>query len=503
MSIIRILQTNLAWINELPEALTNWEIEQKFRRLSLLWILTLFIIGIFFWGNFLNWGNTALDFEDWGVINLPRLEFFSEALRTNRLPLHMVYPAFDGQEQPLHRLTDRYFAMPDVITTPQILLLKFINISQFVFIDILIHYTIATIGLLWFRQKYKLSLLSYGFLFLIFNFNGYIQSHYAVGQMTWAGYFLFPVFVALLIQFAEGQQNWIWVSKISFLLCYMVFAGSEHHFAWALIFLGVFALVSWDNIKWIIIAGLSAGLLSAARLLPPVFTVLQLNQKGGSNLFIGYPTVLDVFRSLSILATPAERNFVPSGLSWLSHWEFDIYVGLIGSAFIIYFGIFSWLKNARRYPALRSLFMPTFVIFILTIGHLFALVRELHIPFLDGERVPSRMIGLPLAVFILIAVIYFQSWLDQKQKTSSLVIVVSSMLLLIGSDLWRHADLWNLEAVRDTFGPAQMALTGSFVSDHIDPSYSITIIIGILISICTGFFLLLRSWQELHLKPKS
>jgi len=492
--------TKMDWVKEIPDAFLDRQIEKKFRWLGNLWIVTLYIVGAFFWGNFLNWTRTPLDFEDWGVINSPRLDFFADMFRDDKLPLHMVYPKMEGQEHPLHRLTDRYLAIPDVITTPQILLLKFLSINKFIYIDILINFTIATFGLLWFRQKYNLSLLAYGVLFLLFNFNGYIQSHYAIGHITWAGYFLFPLFIALLIQFVEGQQNWIWVSKLSFLLCYMVLAGSQHHFTWALIFLGVFALVCWDKIKWIIAAGFFAGLLSAVRLLPPILIISHVYDDGGNRLLTGYPTIVEIFRSLVILVQPSEQNFVSSDVSWLRHWEFDIYIGLIGSIFIIYFGIFSWVKNAKRYPALQKLFIPTLVVLILTIGHVYSLVRKLHIPLLDGERVPSRMIGLPLVVVILIAVIYFQNWLDEKHVTRFVVWALGfSVLFLIGNDLWTHAEIWNLESMRAAFGPAELTLAGSSVGNHPDQPYFMIIILGTLLSTLTGLFLLYRSWREYKL----
>jgi len=489
----------MAWAGEAPYAFIDSQIEKKFRWLVIIWILGLYIAGIFFWGSFLNWTKAPLDFEDWGVINLPRLGFFSEVLHTNRFPLHMVYPKIDNQDHPLHLLTDRYLALPDVITTPQILLLKFLDVNHFVFVDLLIHFTIATFSLLWFRRKYNLSMFAYGILFLLFNFNGYIQSHYAVGHMTWAGYFLFPSFIALLIQFSEGQQNWLWVTKISFLLCYMVLAGSQHHFTWALIFLGVFALIYWDKIKWIITAGFFAGMLSAVRLLPPIFILSKVRETDINGLLIGYPTVLDVLRSMAILAQPIERNFVPSGISWLGHWEFDIYLGLIGSMFVVYFGMYHWIKNAQRHPHLQKLFIPSLVVFLLTLGHMYMLVRSLHIPLLDSERVPSRMIGLPLVVLILVAVIYLQNWLDQKRKTGTLILIFSAMFILISNDLWAHSAAWNLEAARKTFGPVQLELSKSLVSNHPDQPYFFVIILGTLISTLVGVFLLFRSWREYRL----
>jgi hypothetical protein len=264
-----------------------------------------------------------------------------------------------------------------------------------------------------------------------------------------------------------------------------------------LIFLGILALVCWDKLKWIIAAGFFAGMLSAVRLLPPVLIISHVYDEGGNRLLPGYPTIADVFRSLAILVQPNAQDFVRSGVIWLMHWEFNIYVGLVGSLFIIYFGMFRWFRNAQRHPSLQKLLLPTLIVFILTVGHLYGFLRQFHIPLLDGERVPSRMIGLPLAVMILIAAIYFQAWLDEKPKMNLLVVVLSfSMFILIAKDLWSHSEAWKLSAMRTAFGPVQMALAGSSVGNHPDQPYFMVIVLGMFLSLFSGIFLLFRSWRE-------
>jgi hypothetical protein len=481
----------------LTGALIDRQVEKNFRWLGIIWLLALYAAGLFFWGNFLDWGKTSLDFEDWGQINSPRLDFIRDALQSGQLPLHMKYEEFEGQESPLRRLTDRFLSMPDVLATPQTLLLMRFGILVFVFVDLFIQYTIGTVGLLLFRQKYNLSLLAFTILFLLFQFNGYIQSHYGVGHITWAGYFLFPLFIALLIQFVEGEQNWTWVAKVAFLLFYMVLAGSEHHFIWIMIFLGVFALVCFDKIGWILAAGLFAGLLSAFRLLPPVLIVQNVQSWGINAMAPGYPTTLDVLRSMTVLVPPATRNFVATGIDWLRHWEFDIYVGLVGTAFILYFGLMCWLMDRERFPAFQKLFLPTLVVFLLTIGNMYAVVRALPLPFFEGERVPSRMIGLPLAVIILITAVYFQSWLDEKRVPRPLILALGlAMLILLGNDLWMHAQSWNVETFRDAFGPVKMTLAGSAVINHPDQPYFTVLTVGTICTLLTGLFLLYKVWQE-------
>ncbi|HSJ88071.1 MAG TPA: hypothetical protein VK909_12735 [Anaerolineales bacterium] len=483
-------------IRDLPYALIDRQLEQKFRWLSFLWIAFLYVAGLYFWCNFLNWTRTPLDFQDWGVINVPRLDFFRDALRSGQMPLHMNYGKITEQVPPLHG-TDRYFSVPDVITTPQSLLLLGLTINQFVLIDLLLHFTLASLGLLWFRRKYGLSLFSFGILFLLFNFNGYIQSHYAVGHITWMGYFLFPFFIALVIQAVEEPPSWIWVAKISFLLLYMLLVGSQHHFTWTLIFLSVLALVCWKKWKWIFWAGLSSGLLGAIRLLPPILILQDMYTGSGNRLLPGYPVLLDVLRSLAIIVRPDEPY---RGSANVGYWEFDIYVGLMGTLFLLYFGVYQWLKNGDLYPSLQKLFIPTVVIFLLTIGKIFAVVRASRIPFFEGERAPSRMIGLPLTVIIIVAVIYYHRWLEQAAITKPVLLLLNILLLaFLANDLWAHARVWNLESVRTTFGPVQMLLSENSIGDRTDRRYLAILLMGMLLSVSTGLFLAYRIQKERQL----
>ena len=481
-----------------PDIFLDPHVRDTHRGLFIIWVTALYIFGILFWGNFLNWTKTPLDFEDWGVINLPRLDFMSDALRNGHWPLHMDYPKFDGQDHPLHRITDRYLTMPDVITTPQTLLLKWIGINVFVYLDLIIQFTIGTLGLLWFQRKYNLSMLAYGFLFLLFGMNGYIQAHYAVGHITWAGYFLFPWVMALLIGFFERQGNWHWVAAFSLLLFYMVLAGSQHHFTWVLIFLAFCGLVQVNGIRWVIGAGLFAGLLSAIRLLPPVLVLSNFYDTHINKLLVGYPTALDLLRSLVVLVEPGNRNFVETGIPWLSHWEFDVYVGLAGALFVGYFGVYGWIRSLKERQVLSRFILPTLAIVTLTVGHFYEWIRALHIPLLDGERVPSRMIGLPLAVIIILATVFFQGWIDRQHQRRSVIFFLGVFLfLIIGNDLWAHSLLWNLNSVRETFGPVQISLAGSSVVNHADQPYFAVLIGGLGLSTLAGIFLLYQIWREI------
>ena len=127
--------------------------------------------GVFLWGKFLNWGDIPFDWLDWAEINAPRTAFLKDAVTKGVLPLHMP------DSSALRGVTDRFMSIPDALLSPQILLLRFMDVGTFFLVDTLLLYTIGMFGLLWFRRRYSLSLASFSALFLLFNFNGHILAH--------------------------------------------------------------------------------------------------------------------------------------------------------------------------------------------------------------------------------------------------------------------------------------------------------------------------------------
>src|SRR5215208_7648674 len=108
----RLLPTN--WnISEVIQALFDHDVEKRYPIVSIVWLSLLYLAGLYFWGVFFNWRQTPLNYHDWKQINIPRLDVIRDALVYGELPLHVTNEKF------LHSITDRFFAMPDVITTPQ------------------------------------------------------------------------------------------------------------------------------------------------------------------------------------------------------------------------------------------------------------------------------------------------------------------------------------------------------------------------------------------------
>lgn len=479
-------------LNILLDALFSFPIENQVRFLRPLWLVGLYFAGFFLWGKFFSWGTAPVDFFDWAYINIPRIDFIQDALRNGLLPLHMADTAA------LHDISDRFFTLPDVITTPQMLLLLFTTIQNYIFFDILFHYSIGFLGLLWFRRKYNLSLAVFSALFFLFNFNGYILTHYSVGHFTWSAYFLFPLFFALMICFANGEQGWRWVSSVSFLLFYMVLAGSQHHFVWLLIYMGIFALVLWRRSKWIWIAIASAGLLSAVRLLPPVLQLADYHKKAIFNAVYGYPSLAHLLYSMSFIQLPTESPIKYFSLNLYSenYWDFNIYIGILGTGFLLYFGVYRWLQGSGL--RFRPFILPTFVLLALAIDSTYWLVRLTDIPLFASERATMRIAGVPLVWLLLMAAIAFQQWWDARkpgvdQKT---IYFITFGLMLI--DLWSNLKVWRPVEIKPYFEPVVLNIAGNSVVNHIDLPYTNTLLIGLGLTLTTALFLFYSSWREVR-----
>jgi hypothetical protein len=471
------------------DALYSPEPAKEFRIWIIIGLIGLYLFGLFFWGMFFSFGKIPLNFHDWAEVNAARIAFVKDALQKGVLPLHMQETAH------LHNMTDRYFAMPDVISSPQLPLLLFLDVGQYVYADVLILYTISTISLLLLRKKLRLSIISFAVLFLLFNFNGYIQAHYGVGHITWGGYFLFPAFFLLVFKLLDGEGGWRWTAKIAFLLFYIVLLGSEHHFVWLLLFLFVLGLVRWDLFKWIALAGLFAGLLSAVRLLPPT---LYLREFSAEITFRGgYPSLESILMVMALLqsAIPSSMTNLPLG-----YWELDLYVGIVGTLFILYYGVYLWGKalfDSHRY---FDLVIPTISLFILSIGKIFEILRATSIPLISGERVSSRMIAVPFVLLLILGSLFFQEWLNNNAKSKNVAFRVLGLILLgiIVWDLWRHNRIWRPESLIAVLGTQPLDLSIKTVGNHPDPIYFMVLLAGLAITLTTTCLLLFLALREVN-----
>ncbi len=284
----------LTFTQSLVEALFSYDAERKRRWLTFVWLAGLILAGALLWAKFLNFGDIPMDYLDWAEISGPRLAFLQNAVQTGQLPLHV------NESSALRVDTDRLMSVADMILSPQVLLLGVLSIGQFALANILILYAIGAAGLLWLRRRFRLSLLVFTVLFLLFNFNGHILSHLSVGHANWGGgYLLFPWLVVLTFQLLDGGQGWKWVLNLALLLFFMFLNGAFHPYVWAFIFLGLVGICSWKHMGLVVKGLLAALLLSMVRILP---IALESGKLGGE-FITGYVTLTHLVQAM-VLPTP-------------------------------------------------------------------------------------------------------------------------------------------------------------------------------------------------------
>ena len=484
---IKTIKRILAFIEELIQALFEVQAERAMKGLGLIWIAGLFVLGALVWGKIFNFGNIPFNYLDWAEISAARLAFVRSAIMSGQLPLHMP------GSYALHNVTDRFMALPDVILSPQMLLMPFMSIGQWVALDNIFLYLLGSWGLLWFRRKYNLSLMAFTALFLLFNFNGHIVVHFGVGHANWGGYFLFSWVAVLTVKLLQGDHSWRWVALFSLLSFFILLQGAFHQFVWILIFLGLIGIVCWKHFTTALKALVCTGLLSAVRLLPPS---LELG-KFDNSFITGYTTLGHLFWAMVLPVNPAFVDNYDIPFSTARWWEFDLYIGVVGAAFLLFFGIFLWVKHRNQGALFPELLLPLFGMVFLSIGDVYNLISKTNIPLLDGERVSSRIISLPFVFFLIFAAVEFQRWLDANGRQAIVLRIVQMGLMgILVNDLWLHIKLWQPTNVVLDVLKEPVDLSVSVVANHPDAPYFTILIAGTVITLLTLIFILFMTWRE-------
>ena len=257
----------------------------------------------------------------------------------------------------------QYFARHDMPISPQVLLLRFLDPATYVLVNIWIFYAIGFLALLLLRRRYHLSLAAFLPMYLLFSFNGHITAHLVVGHLEWVGYFLLPLFCLLILKMLEGEKTgWNWVFMVALTMLAINLQGAVHIFLYCMAFLlllAVFQPRHWSPALKAIFASI---LVSMIRILPPAIVYFQ---NTGIHFIYGFLSIEHMLESFIILHPPYLLD-TPS--SQIGGWEFDYYMGLLGFAFIVYFGVIKSWVDQKRY---RALYLPMLVLALFSLGDMY------------------------------------------------------------------------------------------------------------------------------------
>lgn len=427
----------------------------------------LFIVGLLHWGYILNWFNNQFNIGDWHQYVAPYLVFLEKAFRSGQLPLQ-------GSGSLL--LPSQYLARPNRPLSPQVLLLYFMGPAKFVLANVCLMYAVGFAGLLLIRKCYRLSLSSFTLLFLLFNVNGHITDQYVVGHIEWVGYFLMPFFILLVLYMVEGgKTGWGWVAGVAVTMLVINLQGAFHFFLWSMAFLLFLAVFRPRFLGPVIKAIVASGLLSMIRILP---AVLEYYSGGGIIFSIGFLSISQVFDSFVVLHPP----YILDTLSGqIGSWEFDFYLGVLGFAFMAYFGaIRSWMDQ----KVYRCLYLPMLVMAFFSLGNMYRPLFYSPIPFMDSQRAPTRFIIIPVLFLITLACIQFKSFIknwDPGKWMERIIVLFGTAF--IAYDLFEHSMYWRLSNLSAKVIERYTDVTQVTVVSHADPAYVVSILAGLALTV--------------------
>jgi hypothetical protein len=195
--------------------------------------------------------------------------------------------------------------------------------------------------------------------------------------------------------------------------------------------------------------------------------------------------------------SPADAFNISIPFSTARWWELDLYIGVVGAGFLLFFGLFRWLKNRSNGAILPELLLPLFGMVFLSIGDVYNLVMRIPFPLIDAERVSSRIISLPFVFFLIFAAVEFQRWLDDTGRQAiALRIAQLGLLGILINDLWLHIKLWQPTNVVLNSPKESVNLAIKVVANHPDAPYFTVLIIGASVSLITLLFILFMTWCE-------
>lgn len=461
---------------------------QKDRYLIWACLLALFLGGAYLWVVFLHRGINLMTYGDWAHITGPRLALVRDAMLQGTLPFHAADPKW-------LKGIPRYFSVPDVIASPQVILLRFMTVEQFTIVNTLLLYGLGFWGLLRIRSRYHLSLLPFSLLFLLYNFNGHILAHFTAGHANWWSNFLFIWLILWVLDAVQNGGGWQWVLKISILLLVIFLQGGYHQFVWSLFFIGIIGL-SYPRLFLLMLKTAVASVaLSLVRLLPIFLVAGEFH----TTIYGGYPTLLSIWTNLVVPAEPG-KYIQAMGLNDLNQllgsWELSLYVGLLGALFMLGFGVFYLLKDKQR-PNLARMLLPCAGMLLLSMGWIFSHISTyLPLPIFTGEEVSARFIILPFLTVLALAAIECQRWLDGR-PVLALQWLFAAGLALEANDLALNFRTWQIGFAAKQF-PAKFfdPTAWHIANDYHDYAYFAALGTGLLLSLLCLAVLIFLSRRE-------
>jgi len=274
--------------------------------------------------------------------------------------------------------------------------------------------------------------------------------------------------------------------KLAFVLTLLHLEGCFHIMVYGLLLLILLAVFNRRLWKPCLLALVFTGFLDAFRLLPPA-----VEYAGGGYAFVsGYRSLWDMFQAL--VAVKEAGEFKIGGVfgrqGW---WEYDLYVGIIGLAALLYLGIvMRWQKNcdlgARRY---KELDWPLFIMFVASLSYFWAVVAKLPIPLFNSERCSSRFIIVPFVMLVVIGATRMQGCLDRLREFRHTPWLIALALAELAFELVNHSVRWSVTLLERSTDGFPFDVNARIV-EKADPLYKAAVQSGAAITVASAVALI-------------
>jgi hypothetical protein len=432
-------------------------------------IVLVFAAGILHWVLFLNYGDLKFKAHDWAKEYI-YYSVLRQALESGRIPYHIPLAFHE---------TKRFLALPETNLSPQILLLPVMDIGRFVLTNILILYAIGFAGCLLIRRRYRLSPIAFSVMFILFNFNGHLTAHIGVGHSMWTAYFMLPLFFLFILEIVEGNVSRTIPIKLGFVLFAIILQGGFHIYIWCITFLFLLLIFNWRHFNPLLSVVVYSLLLSAFRLIPAAFTLAGKKEK-----FIwSYPTIRDLLDALVTIRQQTPDRLRPWGTAgW---WEYDTYVGVIGLAFIVYFGIILRFSKRSELDSHKysMLDLPLLAMSVFSLSYFHAFLTRLPLPLLGSERVATRFIIIPVVFLIFLAAIRLDRYLEPVRKTLKFYVAAIVGLAVMALSFVDHSYLWSVVRLERIYKDRIVDLTAPGTITMQDDGYRLLLLMSTIISL--------------------
>ena len=431
-----------------------------------------YLAGMFHWAWLMNYGRIEIRFIDWQMF-FDFYKVIQEALAEKTIPYFMPY---------FYKGTNQFLAIPATDLSPTVFLLSYLTVEEFFLTQLLVLYSLGFLGSLWLKKRFKWSLFAFIIFFLIFNLNGHIVSHLAIGHWLWISYFLFPFFIVWILRLTEGDVSLRHGTRLAWVLFGMLLLGGVHPFVWCLIFLGILCLYRREYFKPILTGvGLSL-VFSAYRIFPAM-----INYTGYENTFVaGFASIPEFLESMiSIKNYITVLGPVLGEMNNLGWWEVDHYIGTLGFGVILYFGIYLRRIKQEGWEThdYRVLDAPMVVMTVLCFSYIYGIITQLPIPLITVERLSSRFFIIPLLLLLTLSCTGIQQWLNRWKPDGNIILLMLSGILLEGLVLLSHSFTWQVKILQTKLGTVPFVDPVSDWAKSVEEYYVSTVQISYSISL--------------------